>query len=1115
MPKLSLSVLGPFAAYLDERPLTQFRTKSVQALLVYLACQPEVHQREQLMALLWPGLPQKSAQGNLRQTLYLLHKAIPELPAKNGNGAVPLLLADRQTVQMNPDGRFDLDYRTFTEKLKGDESGWAETAALYRGDFLADFYLPDSAPFEEWTLARRADLRRRMLETLETLTDYAMQIGDLAGAESHARRQLEIDNLRESAHRQLMEVLARNGRRRAAISQYEVLTQLLQDELAIEPTASTQALHEAIRSGEFDGTAAPALPAPMATAPKPPKNNHNLPIQTTLFFGRESEISALNEFMTHQGVRLITIVGPGGMGKTRLALETARQQLDNFDHGIWFASLAKLSSPDEIVPATAQTLHFNFYEGGTPRQQLLDYLRNKSLLLVMDNYEHLLDGADLVADVLQTAPQVKVLVTSREPLRLVEEQLFPLSGLAFSHEDVVEGDAAVQLFLERARHLRPDLALKADDMAYVTTICRQVDGMPLGLELAAAWVDTLSLAEIATELQESLDLLESDMRNVADRHRSLRAVFETSWDRLQPDEQQLFAQLSIFRGGFTQAAAKEICAPDLSQPAFHRLLATLTRKSFLKHDMENGRYDIHELMRQFGAEKLAQSPDQYEAVKDRHSSYYCAFLKEQEARIKGPQQKEAVAEIEIEYENARTAWEWAVERERVDWLDQALDGLCRYYEWQGLVQEFEPTCQLASEKLMPSASGDGLRVLARILTWQGFFLPDETDRQLLEQSLSMLKRPDLDEHDTRAEQAFALLRMGGLTVGKEPALEFLHQSLALYRELGDQWNEARVLHGLAGMGSKANGFDQVEQWGMKSLEIRQKLGDDLGVADLLTLLAMYAREQGQTEKAESLIKQSLNLLQRLGNQPQLANALVTMAIIKGNSGQFAEDQFLLKESLEITNELGMRYSSALSYEHLGWAAIHLGKYTRAREYLEISRPIYQELNSKFGQGLILADLCMIELAGEKYNEANKLSQKGLMVFQEIEVTYMIGFVLSYLAYAERGQNNPDASRQCIIKALNVTIKSSILEALLEVLPPAALLFADQGKTERAIEIYSLATCRPYVANSQWFEDVAGQTIKSIAASLPPEVVAAAEERGRALDFWETAVSLLAELSAQD
>jgi tetratricopeptide (TPR) repeat protein len=321
-------------------------------------------------------------------------------------------------------------------------------------------------------------------------------------------------------------------------------------------------------------------------------------------------------------------------------------------------------------------------------------------------------------------------------------------------------------------------------------------------------------------------------------------------------------------------------------------------------------------------------------------------------------------------------------------------------------------------------------------------------------------------------------------------------------------SQAKVLNTLALAVPKTNGFEQAEEWAEEALVIREKRGDQLGIADSLKLLATFYREQGQIEKSESLNERSLDIFQSLGNQPFIVYCLQNLAVIKGNRGQFIEGQSLVKESLKIVNELGMRSDAAFSYEIWGWTTIHLGDYVGAREYLEKARSFYLEFSYKFGQGLILADLSMIELAERNYIEAKNLSQKGLIIFQELEYTYLIGFLLAYLAYAERGLNNPDVSRQYVIKALSLTIQAGTLEALLDVLLPAALLLADQGKTERAMEIYSLAAQRPYVANSQWVEDVAGQHIKAAATSLPPERIQAAEERGRERDFWQTAKELL-------
>ncbi len=283
-------------------------------------------------------------------------------------------------------------------------------------------------------------------------------------------------------------------------------------------------------------------------------------------------MAALEDLITDPEARLVTIVGPGGMGKTRLSLAIAEQYLgeDYFPNGVFFIALAPLRSTEHIVPTMADAFDFQLEGGGpgtrSPRQQILDYLRSKRMLLVLDNFEHLLAGVDLVSDILGAAPEVKILVTSRERLHLRPEQLFPIQGLEFPDWETPEDAAnytAIRLFIQSAQRVRPDFALRADDLTYLTRICRLVDGMPLGVELAAAWVDLLSLADIAAEIRQSLDFLETDLHDVPARHRSIRAIFDTSWGRLSQREQAAMAQLSVFRGGFTRPAAQQVAGANL------------------------------------------------------------------------------------------------------------------------------------------------------------------------------------------------------------------------------------------------------------------------------------------------------------------------------------------------------------------------------------------------------------------------------------------------------------------------------------------------------------------------------------------------------------------------
>jgi predicted ATPase/DNA-binding SARP family transcriptional activator len=672
MLSLSLSLLGHLAVSWDKRPLTTFRSNRIPALMVYLTVEADrPHRRETLMELLWPGLPAVSARQNLRQTLYLLRQEIPELTAKTGEGTVPLVLSDRHTIQVNPNGDFFLDVTQLEQLVSGSPTAdqLTEAIALYRGDFLADFYLPDSENFEEWAASRRAAYRRLVLDALTKLTAVHLEQDNFAEAEKYARQQLEVDNLRESGHRQLMEVLARNGRRRAALSHYEGFSQLLQTELSIEPSVETQALAKAIRTGELSakivgrgkkseareekGEERSSLTSPLVLRPlsAPP---HSLPAQATPFIGREAELAALGAFIADPQVRLMTIVGVGGMGKTRLALACAERHLtadSSFPHGVFFVNLAPLSEVEHLIPALAGTLNFPLQggDGHSPHEQLLDYLRQKKMLLLFDNFEHLLDGVDLLTDILQAAPEVQILVTSRERLHLRMEQVYPIEGLEFPDWETAsplgeEEDAgeytAVQLFLQSAHRNQPDFALRNDnDLAYLARICHTVAGMPLALELAASWVDMLPLAEIATELQQGLDLLETDMQDMPERHRSVRAAIDYSWQKLAEPERDIFAKLSVFRGGFTREAAQAVAGANL------RPLARLVTKSLLQVESGNGRYQIHELLRQYGAEKLQES-GQKTVVRQKHSHFYCRALQQWEAELKSVRQQTAVTLLE-------------------------------------------------------------------------------------------------------------------------------------------------------------------------------------------------------------------------------------------------------------------------------------------------------------------------------------------------------------------------------------------------------------------------------------------------------------------------------------
>ena len=983
IPDLSISLLGPFSASLGDEPLYKFRTNKVQALLIYLIMEVEqVHRREALMSLLWPDLPQSSAQVNLRQTIYRLRQAIPEVSSQKGQKTVPFLIADRQTVQINPEADFLLDVAAFYAQIEHDP---VQAVTLYRGDFLSDFYLSDSNEFEEWAETQRESLRRQVLAALDSLTENSLRTAVYDQAQTYAWKQLEIDKLRESAYRQLMIALMQSGQRSAAIAQYYSCRDHLRDELGVDPTAETTTLYQQIqanmlpqavqprgketkvghgrfrttlltdiegvvqlwdryqqemvpalhrhntileqqiqqyggrilelqgdkvsavfengrplacalaiqeafgrekwgRIGELrlriglhgglsDETAVaqtrpitaaagggqilasavvhenltlpdgaywrdfgehqlnnegpphhlygllhPDLPyqsfPPLRSLSHPETGTpllpgavtlpHNLPQQPTSFIGREEELRTLANLLADPEKRLISIVGPGGMGKTRLALAAAEAQLTNsaaFPHGIFFVHLAHIQTADQMIPTIARILKLPFDntrqddradplsgDSLTSRDQLLDYLHHKQLLLILDNFEHILEGAALVAEILQTAPQAQMLVTSRERLQLLEEQVYPIQGLDFPDWETPEEALqypAVRLFLQAAHRVQPHFAVTVDDLPDLTRICRAVGGMPLGLELAASWVDTLSLPDIADEIQNSLNLLETEMRNVPERHRSIRAVFDYSWQQLSPNEQAVFAQLAVFRGGFTRPAAQKITNASL------RTLANLVNKSFLQYNQQRDRYELHELVRQYAAEKLAEDEAGATAVRTQHSRYYCALIQHRKNQLKAGQFQAALAHIEADQENGRAAWDWAVEQGDVTGIDLAISGLCRFYDMRDRVYDGLAICEAASQRLHQLPQSPMLqRVLAKTLTWHTRFLgylgQSETIKNTFQEMTTLLESAEQSQEDVRAEKAFALSTMGKFYAFKEEnrqcAWEQLEQSLALVRQ---------------------------------------------------------------------------------------------------------------------------------------------------------------------------------------------------------------------------------------------------------------------------------------------------------------------------------------------
>ncbi|HSM58923.1 MAG TPA: BTAD domain-containing putative transcriptional regulator [Candidatus Sulfomarinibacteraceae bacterium] len=1141
MSTLSLRLFGPPRIEVNGKVVKVTRRKAV-ALLAYLAVTEQSHSRGALAAMLWPETDQSRALASLRSALWSLNKT----------ALAQWVAAEGETVALRPlrdDGEaaLEVDVVRFRALLAAaqahDHAGagcadcaaiLARAAALYEGDFLAGFSLADAPAFDEWHFFEANDLREGLAAALRRLIAWHRGRGDADCAVHYARRLVGLDPLDEAAQRVLMELYAEAGQQRAAVRQYEMCREALAAELGVEPAAETRALYERIRSGAWEADEA----AERATTGGDGEGviPHNLPPEPTQFIGREQERAALAAFLEEEATRLVTITGPGGSGKTRLALASAAAQVvrSNFADGVYFVPLAPLSDPEAIVPAIAEAAGYPFQpDKRSPRQQVFDFLSQKSMLLLLDNFEHLLgeeqaDGAAFVADLLQHAPQVKILATSREPLNLYEEQRYPLEGLGVASGEAGTDYAAAALFLETVRRRQPAFEVAPEEASSLAEICRLVAGMPLALELSASWIEVLSLREIAAEIRKGLSLLETSVRNVPARHRSMQAVFDTSWQALGEAEQTLYAQLSVFRGGFTPEAASAVTG------ASRQALVGLVHKSLLHFNRTRGRYENHELLRQYAAEKLAGATA--EKTLGSHAAYYCAFLQEWESDLKGPRQQEALAEIEADHENAIAAWQWCVERSRIERLGRALDPLCFFYQRRGRFEEGEAVCGLAVEGVASGVAGGesgppdevftaeggprGL-LLAMLLVWQArfniFLGRFERARELLGWAQRVLEQLDVEGPAFTEARAFLLLHLSDPSItnefgGKSEALN--EECLRLYRSIGDPWATALALDVLSQKKMNLGLHEQAIRLHKECLAIREGLGDTLATARSYSLLGLMVLHIGQLQRSGEYLRKSLSLFRTMDNRADMSVTLALLGVNLLFEGKFEECLASYEESWAIHRKLGIATEPHTANVGMTRAMINLGRYEEARRQAQRDLETYRAVNHRWSVAFTLFNLARIDLVEGATERARRRCEESAGILQEMSERSLLPDVLFCLAYAFRALDERERAVEMMVEALRIVIETEPLNPMRFELPGMALLLADEGELERAIEFYAAALQSPYIANSRWFRDVAGRHIRKVAATLPPDVVADAEERGRARDLWETAKGLLGELQGE-
>jgi predicted ATPase len=716
---------------------------------------------------------------------------------------------------------------------------------------------------------------------------------------------------------------------------------------------------------------------------------------------------------------------------------------------------------------------------------------------------------------LDAAPHVRILATSRARLNLQGEHLFPVAGLSLS-------DNAVELFVTSARRVRPDFGLTADNMADVIRLCHLVEGMPLAILLAAAWVPLLSPAAIADQVGRSIDFLASDLHDLPERQRSMRAVFDHSWIWLTLRLRVVMQALSVFRGGFTWEAAQHVAGASLHE------LRTLVDRSLL-HPAPADRFEMHELLRQYAKEKLeledcrlengAQSPgsDLKSQVYDRHCGYYVSALERRAVDLKGSGQRRALIEMEAETENTRTAWNWAVAQGQVERMEQALEPLCLFYYRESRYEEGAAVCREAVESLPTATPDDGSSMRVIALAWQSAFEQElghiELAGQLLRQSQALIEELGSSPHDMRAARAFVLLRMGEVVYesDRREAGRLFEQSLALYRTLGDRWRTAHVLRALGSIALNVGDYGRAKQLYQESLAIRRALGDPWGIANSLYGLGRVALSLGEIEEGERFVREGVAISEEIGDQAGTVKGLGNLAVLLPWSGRFVEAQALLEKSRALCEDMGFRVGLVYTVAHLSVLKANLGEYELARSLAYQCRTLAREISHAWALGDSLIVLGCVALVEQDYDKAWQFFQECLAVYREAGQQETTGFALVLSAVAALRLGQLSLGRQTLHEALRLEVVIGGFEPSVIALAAAALFLIEQGQPERAVELGAMASRYPLVSGSCLCQDVFGRHIAAAAAGLPPESVAAAQARGRARDLRATAAELLTEL----
>jgi predicted ATPase/DNA-binding SARP family transcriptional activator len=979
MAGLNVYLFGAPHVERDRVPV-KFARRKVLALLAYLAVTDQAHQRDALAVLLWPELDRQMGRADLSRTLHGLRQALGAPPS----GEDWLEVSQEQiSLRSGPDLHVDVaDFRRLLAQVMAHEhlpgrlcadclAALTRAVELYQGDFLAGFTLDDSAEFDDWQTYQSEELRRKLAEALEQLFLAHGQREEYNLALAVARRWVALDPLVETAQRALMQAYAWSGDRAAALRQYAECEQILRKELDCAPEVETQTLYERIKQHLFPvrGPATtqqdnhltgflPLSERERGSAPSPlwgvgldegrtsetsqPPNNLAAPLAPLV--GRTREREHIRGLLRNPHVRLVTLTGTGGVGKTRLSEEIAANLLSEFPDGVYFVSLASTREPEGVPSAIAQAL--GVHETTMPPLETLKIgLRAKALLLVLDNFEHVASAAPIVTDLLRACPRLKVLVTSREALRLSGEHVFVVPPLALPRLTgatpavaLTESDA-VELFRQRAAAARHDFVLDDITGPAVAEVCVSLDGLPLAIELAAARVRHFSPQAIVRLLRQdslsdnvplpALQLLAADARDVPLRHRSIRDTIAWSYTLLDAEEQTLFRRLAFFVGGWTVEAAEAVCGQGQSFDIATSLLS-LVDKNLAQRAGDGGapRFTMLETLREFALEQLRRT-DEWPDIQRRMATYYVRLVEEAQPRMYSLGSAEISKALRLEHANLRVVIRWALAQREVDICLRLCAAL--YPFWSSYPQE---GLQAALATLEIAEGSPPSLLYARTLACAGYFslLRDhiEAAHHLMTRSLAMREAIGHVNDLVYPSVVLGILAWTEFHRGNYVQAQAYHrEQLAHERQTGNEWAQAMTLVNIGNMSAMLGDFDQAEQLTDEALRLHRRVGQVWGIAKTLSDQGGLYIRLGRFEGARRALVESLVLCEQNQVMDIAGNVKSNLGLLALRQGNYQQAATLFREALSLGQTLGIANHMVETVEQVAELALDMARPSHA------------------------------------------------------------------------------------------------------------------------------------------------------------------------------------------